>query len=167
MFSKHFPPSLPLCILYFVFHKGKDTFAISPPSIHHLARRKGILKGNPNFQGILNWIIQILHYYCREQHKNIENSWVIEQNVAISLCSSHCLLQLVLPSVFLKGKVFLVLGYSLEHHKWSFVLYIVSFSASKIFFSKLSLSKYHCLHKKPYIFHVFSYHRKSLQISLL
>ena len=23
-------------------------------------------KGNPNFQGILNWIIQILHYYCRK-----------------------------------------------------------------------------------------------------
>ena len=89
MFSKHFPPSLPLCILYFVFHKGKDTFAISPPSIHHLARRKGILKGNPNFQGILNWIIQILHYYCRKQHKNIENSWIIEQNVAISLSALH------------------------------------------------------------------------------
>ena len=28
------------------------------------------LKGNPNFQVILNWIIQILHYYFRKQHKN-------------------------------------------------------------------------------------------------
>ena len=57
-----------------------------------------VVKGNPNFQGILNWIIQILHYYCRKQHKNIENSRIIEQNVAISLCSSLCLLRLALPS---------------------------------------------------------------------
>ena len=48
------------------------------------------------------------------------------------------------------GRVFSVLGQNLERHKWSFVLYIVSFSAFKIFFSKLSLAKYHCLHKKPY-----------------
>ena len=68
---------------------------------------------------------------------------------------------------FLNGRVFSVLGHSFERHKWSFVLYIVSFSALKISFSKLSLAKYHCLHKKPYIFHVFSYHRTSLQISLL
>ena len=56
------------------------------------------VKGNPNFQGILNWIIQILHYYCRKQQKNIENSRIIGQNVAICLCSSLCLLQLTLPS---------------------------------------------------------------------
>ena len=31
---------------------------------------------------------------------------------------------------------------------WTFVLYIVPFSALKISFSKLSLAKYHCLHKK-------------------
>ena len=49
---------------------------------------------------------------------------------------------------FLNGRVFSVLGHSFERHKWSFVLYIVSFSALKIFFSKLSLAKYHCLHKK-------------------
>ena len=69
--------------------------------------------------------------------------------------------------IFLNSRVFSVLGHSFERHKWSFVLYIVSFSALKISFSKLSLAKYHCLHKKPYIFHVFSYHRTSLQISLL
>ena len=46
----------------------------------------------------LNWIIQILHYYCSKQHKNIENSRIIEQNIAISLCSSLCLLRLALPS---------------------------------------------------------------------
>ena len=31
-----------------------------------------MFKGNPNFWGILNWIIQILYYHCRKQHKNIE-----------------------------------------------------------------------------------------------
>ena len=56
------------------------------------------LKGNPNSQGILNWIIQILHYYYSKQHKNIENSQIIEQNLVIfSLCPSLCLLRLALP----------------------------------------------------------------------
>ena len=49
---------------------------------------------------------------------------------------------------FLNGRVFSVLGHSLKRHKWSFVLHIVSFSALKISFSKVSLGKYHCLHKK-------------------
>ena len=123
-------------------------------------------KGNPNFQGILNWIMKILHYYCRKQHKDIENSWIIEQNVAISLLFS-LLITTCTSFAFLNGRVFSVLGHSLERHKWSFVLYIISFSAFKISFSKLNLAKYHCLHKKPYIFHVFSYHRTSLQIFLL
>ena len=43
------------------------------------------LKGNPNFQGILDCMLQILHYYCRKQHKNIENSRIIEQNLVLSL----------------------------------------------------------------------------------
>ena len=68
---------------------------------------------------------------------------------------------------FLNSRVFSVLGHSLERHKWSFVLHIVSVFALKISFSKVSLAKYHCLHKNPSIFHVFSYHRTSLQISLL
>ena len=127
---------------------------------------KETLKVNPNFQGILNWIIQILHYYCRKQQKNIENSWIIEQNVAISLLFS-LLIATCASFAFLNGRVFSVLGHSFERHKWSFVLYIVSFSALKISFSKLSLAKYHCLHKKPYISHVFSYHRTSLQISFI
>ena len=45
-------------------------------------------KGNQNFQGILNWILQILHYYCRKQHKNIKNSQINEQNVVMCLCPS-------------------------------------------------------------------------------
>ena len=35
------------------------------------------IKGNPNFQDILDRILQILHYYCRKQHKNIENSEIV------------------------------------------------------------------------------------------
>ena len=124
------------------------------------------LKGNPNFQGILNRIIQILHYYCRKEHKNIENSWVIEQCCYLSLLFT-LLIATCASFAFFSGRVFSVLGHSFEHHKWSFMLYIVSFSALKIYFSKLSLAKYHCLHKKPYISHAFSYHRTSLQICLL
>ena len=37
LLSKHFPAGLSLCILYFLFHKGKDTFAISQPSVQYLA----------------------------------------------------------------------------------------------------------------------------------
>ena len=125
-----------------------------------------VLKGNPNFQGILNWIIKILHYYCRKQHKNIENSQYRTKCCYLSLLFSLRIATCA-SFAFLNGRVFSVLGHSFERHKWSFVLYIVSFSALKISFSKLSLAKYHCLHKKPYIFHVFSYHRTSLQISLL
>ena len=67
---------------------------------------------------------------------------------------------------FLNSRVFS--GHSFEHQKWSFMLYIVSFSAlkMKMTFSKLSLPKYCCLHKKTYIIHVFNYYRTSLQISL-
>ena len=104
-----------------------------------------------------------MHYHCRKQHKNIENSRIIEQNVAISLLFS-LLIATCASFAFLNGRVFSVLGHSFERHKWSFVLYIVSFSALKISFSKLSLAKYHCLHKKTNIFYVFSYHRTSLQI---
>ena len=43
------------------------------------------LKGNSNYQGILSWIIQIFHYYCKKQYKNIENSRIIEQNLVLSL----------------------------------------------------------------------------------
>ena len=55
------------------------------------------LKGTPNSQGILNWIIQILHYCCRKQHTNIKKSQIIGQNVVTSLCLSLRLLWLALP----------------------------------------------------------------------
>ena len=114
---------------------------------------------------MLNWIIQILHYYCSLQHKNIENSRIVEQNVAISLslCSSLCLLRLALPSPSSTAGYYSVLGHSFERQKWSFVLYIVAFSALKMAFSKLNIAV--CI-KKPHIFHFFSYYRTSLQISV-
>ena len=63
-------------------------------------------KGNPNYQGILNWILQILHYHCSKQHKNIENLLFIKQNIVISCCRSLCLLRLVLPSSFWTADIF-------------------------------------------------------------
>ena len=36
LLSKHFPSSLSLCIIYYPFHKGKDTSAISQPNFQHL-----------------------------------------------------------------------------------------------------------------------------------
>ena len=36
LLSKHFPSGLSLCIIYFLFHKGKDISAIPQPSVHYL-----------------------------------------------------------------------------------------------------------------------------------
>ena len=102
-------------------------------------------KGNPNSQGILNWIIQILHYYYSKQHKNIENSQIIEQNLVIFL-SLSVLLSVDYGLRFLRlpnSRVFSVL----KRHKWSFVKYIIPFFGLKMVFSKLSLAIYHFLHK--------------------
>ena len=112
-------------------------------------RKNSQFKGNPNFRGILNWIIQILHYYCRKQHKNIENSQIIEKNVVISLCPSLCLLRLALnlssqkSGFFQRQDSWTQYSVNFKRRKWSIVPYIVL----KMGFSKLSLAKYHCLHK--------------------
>ena len=82
-------------------------------------------KGNPNYQDIISWIIQIVHYYCRKQYKNIENSQIIEQNLVLSLpfslftaaCASCCLPR----------------WQNFKRHKWSFVPYILFFSGWKWF----------------------------------
>ena len=99
------------------------------------------VKGNPNFQGILDWILQILHYYCRKQHKNIENSRIIEQNLVLSLpfslftaaCASCRLLQR--QNFFISWTQY---SANFKRNKWSFVPYIVSFFGTKMVFSKLS-----------------------------
>ena len=101
--------------------------------------------GNPKFQDILNSILQILHYVCRKQHKNIKNSWIIEQNLVLSfpfsLITATC--RLVLPAAFLNSKAEFINFSSkvlreFKRHKWSFVLYIVLFSGLKIIFTKFS-----------------------------
>ena len=43
LLSKHFSSGLSLCILYFLFHKGKDTYAIPQPSVQHLVYVSPIL----------------------------------------------------------------------------------------------------------------------------
>ena len=35
LLSKHFPSGLSLCMLYFLFHKGKVVSAIPQPSVQH------------------------------------------------------------------------------------------------------------------------------------
>ena len=100
-----------------------------------------VVKVNPNFQDILNWILQTLHYYCWKQHKNIKNSWIIEQNLVLSFpfslftatCASCRLLQL--QNFFISWTKYFA---NFKSHKWSFVLYIVSFSGLKMVFIKFS-----------------------------
>ena len=125
------------------------------------------LKRNPNFQGI----IKMNHTNIGLLLKETTQKYRKLTDHSTKCCYLSLLFSLLIATcasfAFLNGRVFLVLGHSFEHHKWSFMLYIVSFSALKISFSKLSLAKYDCLHKKPYITHVFSYHRTFSQISLL
>ena len=98
-------------------------------------------KGNPNFQGILDWIPQILHYYCRKQHKNIKNSGIIEQNLVLSLSAS--LFTATYASCRLPQRQSFFISWtqysaSFKRRKWSFVPYIISFSGLKVVFSTLS-----------------------------
>ena len=67
------------------------------------------VKENPNFQGILSWIQQILLYHRSKQHKNIEILLFIEQNIIISFCPSLCLLYRVPALPFSVADVFQVL----------------------------------------------------------
>ena len=110
------------------------------------------LTWNVNFQGILNWIIKILHYYCRKQQKNSKNSQIIEQNVVISLplsLLSHTVLTLPSPSSMESFFSFWTqYSANFKHHKSLFMLYIVLFSGLKMAFSTLHLTKDHCLHQK-------------------
>ena len=100
-----------------------------------------LLKGNPNFQDISNWILQILHYYCRKQRKNIKNSRIIEQNLVLSFPFSRFTATYAtcrLPqrqNFFISWTKYFA---NFKRHKWSFVLYIVSFSGLKMIFTKFS-----------------------------
>ena len=67
---------------------------------------KYFIKGNINYQGILNWILQLLNYHWSKQQKNIKNLTFAEQNIVIYFCPSLYLHQIVLPSPFLTADVF-------------------------------------------------------------
>ena len=115
--------------------------AISRSSCSQMFFKIGVLKGNPNFQDILNWILQILDYYCGKQHKNIKNSQIIEQNLVLSFpfslftaaCASCCLPHR--QNFFISSTKYVA---NFKHRKWSFVLYIVLFSCLKMIFTKFS-----------------------------
>ena len=100
-----------------------------------------VVQGNTNFQGILDWILQILHYYCRKQHKNVKNSQIIEQNLVLFLPFS--LFTATCSSCHLPWRQSFSISWTqysvnFKRHTWSFVLYIVSFSGFKMIFSKIS-----------------------------
>ena len=134
-------------------------------------------KGNPNFQDIVNWILQILHYYCRKQDKNIKNSRIIQQSLVLSFhfslftatCASCCLPQR--QNFFISWTKYFT---NFKRHKWSFVLYIVSFSGLKMIFTKFSQLDItacikNCVYKQlqfTLLFHVFNY-RTSTNLSFV
>ena len=131
-------------------------------------------KGNPNFQDIVNWILQILHYYCRKQDKNIKNSWIIQQSLVLSFhfslftatCASCCLPQR--QNFFISWTKYFT---NFKRHKWSFVLYIVSFSGFKMIFTITQLEIIACI--KNCVYNDLNLHyfmcsiTERLQISLL
>ena len=90
----------------------KYAFSVSYFVLHRASfcREFEIIKENPNFQCILDWILQILLYHGSKQHKNIENLQFSEQNIVIFFCPSLCLLRLVLLSTFSTADVFQFLG---------------------------------------------------------
>ena len=131
----------PLNILFSVCSRCISTFnwsSFSWNSINTLS----VVKGNPNFQDILNRILQIfLHYYCRKQYKNIKNSGNIEQNLVLSfpfsLFTATCGSCRFPPrqNFFISWTKYFV---NFKCHKWSSVLYIVSFSGLKMIFNKFT-----------------------------
>ena len=130
------------------------------------------VKGNPDFHSILNWILQILHYYCRKQHKNIKNSQMVEQNLVFFLlfsCGFCFLLPFSMAEFFISWTQYYMNSKSLPQ-VIIFAIGIVLFSGLKMIFSKLNQLRYHCLYKKLCLlqfklFHVFNY-RVSIQIFL-
>ena len=136
IFSIHLDVYRKCWLLYLNYFGYKEKYNLSE------YQGKTFLKGNPNFQDILNWILQILHYYCRKQHKNIKNSRIIEQNLVLSFpfslftatCASCRLPQR--QNFFISWTKYFT---NSKRYKWSFVLYIVSFSGLKMIFTKFSL----------------------------
>ena len=60
-----------------------------------------VLKGNPKFQGILNWILQILHYCCSRQHQKIKSLQFIGHSTPQKKTSQVIIHAIVLKTVFI------------------------------------------------------------------
>ena len=133
--------------------KYSNQFLIFGPSPHWRLKNLPVaswfsFKENPNFQSILNWIIQIMHYYCRKQHKNIGNSQIIEQNVVIYLCPSLCLLRLLLPSPSSTAEFFQFLDTVLRE-------YSANFKPLPPIFQQKTTHSYLFLNKNDQLPHIF------------
>ena len=80
--------------------------------------------GNLNFEGILNWVLQILLYHCSKQLKNVKNFEHYWTKYCY-LSQSFPLFTVAWASIFLNARYFSVLGQStlrnFKRHKWSFV----------------------------------------------
>ena len=73
-----------------------------PNKLSHLKK----LKWNPNSQGMLNWILQTLHYYCRKHNNNWKKCCYLF--LPLSQLTGTCA-----SFVFLNGRVvFSALGHS-------------------------------------------------------
>ena len=103
---------------------------------------------------------------ARQIYQKLTDYWT--KCCYLSLCPSLYLLRLVLPlpSWTAKFSQFLdTVLREIKRHKWSFMKYIVSFSGLKNVFSKLSLAKYHFLHKNPAFTVTSIYFISCLQLS--
>ena len=110
-----------------------------------------LLKRKPISRHIkLNHInIALLLQEARQRYRKLTDDWT--KCCYLSLSALLCLLWLVLPLPSWAAELSQFLDtvlHEIKRDKWSFVKYIVSFSGLKMVFSKLSLVKFHFLHKK-------------------
>ena len=82
----------------------------------------------------------MLHYYCRKQHRNIENSQIIKQNVVICLSLPRSLSLSSALSLLFSSFLFSSLFSSLLFSSLFFSVLFSSLLFSSLLFSSLSLS---------------------------
>ena len=103
IFQHHLsPPHAPL--VYLLKPSPIKFWRASPMGMGGGARGGGGA-ASPNFQHLCE-TLQILHYNCIKQHKNIEKLLFFEQNIVISFCPSLCLLWFVVSLPFSTAHVF-------------------------------------------------------------
>lgn len=99
------------------------------------------IKGIHNFQGILNWILQMYYHYCRKQQKEKRNKKEKKGNSGVywmrccylflgfSLFTSFCI-----TYTFLNNNVFPVLSTPLKYLTFSTSQVISAYAANSFFF---------------------------------